>query len=159
MRMSRCLFVSTSRRSMRTSTSGPLRPLQYNMPHRFSLPEEMVSTPAGISHIGLLRDACRGNPDKVFLHGTTADGQSTSLTFQQLEDRSRRIAAGLLEHGMRRGERIAIAAPNNTEWLELFFRCSAHRRRNGDVERALPRKRTRLYDQPVGRPHRRVIGR
>lgn len=77
--------------------------------------------PADTTLIDLVREATRRRPDAVFLHGADAGGDPISVTFRQLNDSSRRIAAGLLERGLRRGDRIAIAAPNIVEWLELFF--------------------------------------
>src|SRR5699024_3832074 len=77
--------------------------------------------PAESTLIDLLHDATQRRPEAVFLHGTGASGEHISVTFRRLNETSRRIAAGLLERGLRRGDRIAIAAPNIVEWLELFF--------------------------------------
>src|SRR5699024_9720728 len=77
--------------------------------------------PADSTLIDFLRDATQRRPEAVFLHGTGASGEHMSVTFRQLNESSRRIAAGLLERGLRRGDRIAIAASNHVEWLELFF--------------------------------------
>lgn len=68
----------------------------------------------------LLGAACATVPDKVFLHTTSASGRSEEVSFSELDHRSRRIAAGLLRRGVRRGDRVAVAAPNQVEWLELF---------------------------------------
>lgn len=68
----------------------------------------------------LLRWAGRTFPDKVFLHTTSASGRPEEVTFSGLDLRSREIAAGLLRRGIRPGDRVAVAAPNQVEWLELF---------------------------------------
>lgn len=68
----------------------------------------------------LLRSASAAHPDKVFLHTTSASGQAEEVTFSDLDRRSRGIAAGLLRRGIGRGDRVAVAAPNQVEWLELF---------------------------------------
>lgn len=73
------------------------------------------------THATLLRSAAEQFPDKVFLETTSASGEAQSVSFTELEERSRRIAAGLLERGVRHGDRIAVAAPNQVEWLELFY--------------------------------------
>lgn len=73
------------------------------------------------THADLLRSAAEQFPDKVFLEATSASGEAQSVSFTDLEERSRRIAAGLLERGVRHGDRIAVAAPNQVEWLELFY--------------------------------------
>jgi fatty-acyl-CoA synthase len=69
----------------------------------------------------LLSAAAAWAPEKVFLHATFASGESGAVTFSGLDERSRRVAAGLLARGMAPGDRIAIAAPNLAEWLEVFF--------------------------------------
>lgn len=72
----------------------------------------------------LLGAAVREAADRVFLRCAserTAPDALDEVTFDQLWRRSRRVAAGLLARGIRPGERIAVAAPNQAEWLELFF--------------------------------------
>ncbi len=73
------------------------------------------------THPALLRSVAEETPDTVFLETTSASGGACSVTFAELEDRSRRVAAGLLARGVRRGDRVAVAAPNHVEWLELFY--------------------------------------
>ncbi|MCW4602873.1 acyl--CoA ligase [Janibacter indicus] len=73
------------------------------------------------THHAHLRSAAEEYPTKVFLETTSADGNPLSLTFADLEERSRRVAAGLLQRGIRRGDRVAVALPNHAEWLELFY--------------------------------------
>ncbi len=70
---------------------------------------------------GLLQAAATRDPEGVFLHCVSASGHAARVTFGALEDRSRLVAAGLLARGLRPGDRIAVAAPNQAEWLELFF--------------------------------------
>lgn len=50
-------------------------------------------------------------------------GEAT-LTFSQLHDRVRRIAAGLSSAGFKKGDRLAILLPNSAEYLELVYACS-----------------------------------
>lgn len=69
----------------------------------------------------LLKTASAALPDKVFLHAKAASGESVALTFRNFEARCQLVSAGLLAQGIRRGDRVAIAAPNQVEWLELFF--------------------------------------
>jgi long-chain acyl-CoA synthetase len=49
--------------------------------------------------------------------------QST-LTFSQLHDRVKRIAAGLSSAGFKKGDRLAILLPNAPEYIELVYACS-----------------------------------
>ena len=44
-----------------------------------------------------------------------------ALTYDQLDDRSSRLAAGLVERGLQKGDRVAILMHNRLEWVELFF--------------------------------------
>ncbi len=46
---------------------------------------------------------------------------SGSLTFEQLEDRSRRVANGLHSHGVGTGQAFGILAKNSIEWPELVL--------------------------------------
>lgn len=73
------------------------------------------------THPALLRAAAERSPSTVFLHATSAAGAAVAVTFTELEQSSRRIASGLLRRGIGHGDRIAVAAPNCVEWLELFF--------------------------------------
>ncbi|WP_208379047.1 class I adenylate-forming enzyme family protein [Cumulibacter soli] len=58
---------------------------------------------------------------RVFLRADSAAGPMTPMTYAEVEQRSRSIGAGLQRLGLSRGDRIAIAAPNELEWLELFY--------------------------------------
>jgi acyl-CoA synthetase (AMP-forming)/AMP-acid ligase II len=49
--------------------------------------------------------------------------QST-LTFSQLHDRIKRLAAGLSSAGFQKGDRLAILLPNSPEYIELVYACS-----------------------------------
>lgn len=69
----------------------------------------------------LLETVGRQHGDRVFLHADSATRGTLELTYAELQRRSARMAAGLLQLGLRRGDRIAIAAPNQSEWIELFF--------------------------------------
>lgn len=69
----------------------------------------------------LLQDVCTDHGTRGFLHATSATRGEIEVTFADLERRSRQVAAGLLKLGLQHGDRIAIAAPNMVEWIELFF--------------------------------------
>lgn len=73
------------------------------------------------TYTALLAEVCKEHGERVFLSATSATRGEIELRFADLEQRSRRIAAGLLRLGLRHGDRIAIAAPNLSEWIELFF--------------------------------------
>jgi fatty-acyl-CoA synthase len=70
----------------------------------------------------LLAAVTQAHGRRTFLEAASAlQGQRVTLTYATFERQSRRVAAGLLALGLRRGDRMAIAAPNQIEWLELFF--------------------------------------
>jgi len=69
----------------------------------------------------LLRAVAAELPDRAFLHCASDRATEETVTFAQLERRGRRVAAGLLARGIGPGDRIAVAAANQAEWLELFF--------------------------------------
>src|SRR5208283_619180 len=43
------------------------------------------------------------------------------MSYGQLNDRSNHIATGLIKLGVRPGDRIALYAPNSTDWLAFYF--------------------------------------
>ncbi len=47
-----------------------------------------------------------------------------TLTFSQLHDRVKRLAAGLSSAGFKKGDRLAILLPNAPEYIELVYACS-----------------------------------
>ena len=67
-----------------------------------------------------LQAAADSDGGKVFLHCQSERGP-VAVTFADLEERSRAVAAGFLARGIRPGDRIALAAPNQAEWLDVFF--------------------------------------
>jgi acyl-CoA synthetase (AMP-forming)/AMP-acid ligase II len=46
------------------------------------------------------------------------------LTFAELAERAARVAGGLREAGLGRGDVLALWLPNRPEWLELLFACA-----------------------------------
>jgi fatty-acyl-CoA synthase len=69
----------------------------------------------------LLRAAAAELGDRVYLHCASERASEEEVTFQQLQRRARQVAAGLLARGIDAGDRVAVAAANQAEWLELFF--------------------------------------
>lgn len=70
----------------------------------------------------LLAAAAQAHGQRTFLNAASAlQGRRVVVTYAEMEAQSRRVASGLLALGLRRGDRVAIAAPNQLEWLELFF--------------------------------------
>ena len=59
------------------------------------------------------------HPDKPYLG--CAD---LSFTYAEIDDRTDRVAAGLAEHGVAPGDRVAVISSNRIEMLELFFACA-----------------------------------
>jgi len=52
------------------------------------------------------------------------DGRSLTLTYADLEDQSRRLAAWLAHNGVGAGDRVAILAGNTTDVFEALFACA-----------------------------------
>src|SRR5277367_2242708 len=48
----------------------------------------------------------------------------SSVTFAQLHDRVKRLAAALVGHGFAAGDRLALLLPNSPEYIELVYACS-----------------------------------
>lgn len=63
----------------------------------------------------VLSHAARRNPDRAAL--ICGDRR---VTFSAMDDRAGRLAAALLKVGVRRGDRVALLAPNVAEFLEIM---------------------------------------
>lgn len=73
------------------------------------------------------------SPDAV-----AAVGPNREISYENLADRSRKLASALLQQGIGPGERVVFQLPNSIEFLEAFFACS----RIGAIPvQALPRHR------------------
>jgi len=67
-------------------------------------------------HVGEILDmAAYLYPEKI-----VAKDSSRSLTYKALNDRCVRLANGLLEMGLEKGDKFAIIAYNCVEWMEIF---------------------------------------
>src|SRR5271154_4982255 len=49
--------------------------------------------------------------------------EQSTVTFFQLHDRVKRLAAGLCSAGFKKGDRLAILLPNAPEYIELVYAC------------------------------------
>lgn len=47
--------------------------------------------------------------------------EGVTMTYDELDERSDRLAAGLHAHGFQHGDRVGVLLYNRLEWLELFF--------------------------------------
>lgn len=66
----------------------------------------------------LLRHLADALPDH---EGLVYRDRGLRLTFRQLEDHTRRVARGLMAHGVTAGDRVAVWATNVPEWVALQF--------------------------------------
>src|SRR5262249_41613810 len=64
----------------------------------------------------ILRVRAAATPDRV-----CCAMDDNVFTYAEMDYRSDALAAGLAQLGVRRGERVAMLAPNRTELLELFY--------------------------------------
>jgi acyl-CoA synthetase (AMP-forming)/AMP-acid ligase II len=61
---------------------------------------------------------------RSFPQHTALSGSEGRLTFTELHERVTGVAAGLLRHGITRGDRMAILLPNEPQYLEIIYACS-----------------------------------
>ena len=63
---------------------------------------------------------------RAFLHGEKVAlvAGERRLTYAELDLRTDRVAAGLADHGVRRGDRVAVLLLNSIEFLELLLGCA-----------------------------------
>jgi fatty-acyl-CoA synthase len=65
----------------------------------------------------------RIRPDEVALASAEPDAHIPRLTWRQLDDRVGRLARVLLDHGVRPGDRVGLAAENDPRIFEVQFAC------------------------------------
>ena len=65
----------------------------------------------------------RLRPGEIAVASTEAGADIPQLTWRQLEDRVGRLARVLLDHGVRRGDRVGLVAENDPRVFELQFAC------------------------------------
>lgn len=89
-------------------------------------PTEQASAPE-VNVAGRLRSAAARSPSQVALASATGRYQAgkhreySQITFQQLEDQTSSIAAGLQEHGLIAGMRIVLLVRFGTDFIALVF--------------------------------------
>ncbi len=66
-----------------------------------------------------IRDRARTTPKRVAI-----DFVGTEVTYAELDDRSERLAAGLLEAGLSRGDRVSTLTGSSPEHVVVFFACA-----------------------------------
>ena len=71
---------------------------------------------AALSPVGFLRRAAEVYPDKIaVIHG------ERRLTYREFDERCRRLASALAKRGIRRGDTVAVMAPNVPALLEAHY--------------------------------------
>src|SRR5438067_6241646 len=61
---------------------------------------------------------------RYYPHHAALTSGGKRATFAELHERVATIAASLLSHGVRRGDRLAILLPNESDYIELIYACS-----------------------------------
>jgi long-chain acyl-CoA synthetase len=61
---------------------------------------------------------------RYYPHQTALASGEKRTTFRELHERVARVAASLVSHGFRRGDRLAMLLPNEPEYIELIYACS-----------------------------------
>src|SRR6478609_6896815 len=73
----------------------------------------LMTAPAGVFDV--LNGACATNPN-----GTALVTRSGSLSYAEFDDLAARAAGALYELGVRRGDRVGAALPNDTDIVVAF---------------------------------------
>ncbi|MFY9574692.1 MAG: AMP-binding protein, partial [Blastocatellia bacterium] len=80
---------------------------------------------AGIAHYNdrpnSLVEMLRASVDKSPDHEAIVELDGERVTYRQLWDRSSRVAGGLKQQGIKRGDRVAIQLGNGLDWCLAFF--------------------------------------
>jgi acyl-CoA synthetase (AMP-forming)/AMP-acid ligase II len=77
-----------------------------------------AGSPAAVRHLDLVAEPARRQPDAIALVGN-----GRRLTFAQLDERVGRLGAGLRAGGLAPGDRVALLAANELEYLEIQAAC------------------------------------
>ncbi|GHF26374.1 2,3-dihydroxybenzoate-AMP ligase [Streptomyces mashuensis] len=67
----------------------------------------------------MLRERAAAHPDRVAITDPAGDGRH--WTYGDLDTRADRMAAGLLAHGIGKGDRVVLQLPNIAEFFEVVF--------------------------------------
>lgn len=110
-----------------------LRHTERSAPVETSASAEVALGPASAAGAVTLHDAhtltqalrlhAEAAPSRVHARFVGEESQSVSLTYGQLFDDARHIAAGLLDAGVQRGDRVALMLPTGADYLRSF--CAA----------------------------------
>ena len=76
-------------------------------------------TPGELTLGRWIRDRARTTPDRVAIEFLGAE-----TTYAELDERSERVAAGLLAAGLKRGDRVATLTATSTDHVVVFFACA-----------------------------------
>jgi fatty-acyl-CoA synthase len=70
-----------------------------------------------------IRDRARTTPGRVAIDFPSGDARAET-TYAELDERSEHLAAGLLEAGLARGDRVATLTGTSPEHVVVFFACA-----------------------------------
>ncbi len=65
-----------------------------------------------------------GRAARVYPDWTALASTETRTTFRELHARVGRTASFLRDHGFRKGDRLAVLLPNETDYIELLYACA-----------------------------------
>ncbi len=83
---------------------------------------DVEPVPAGTSSlIQALAWHAEHTPERIHVHLCAEDGQVTTLSYAQLYQQSRQVAAGLARNGVEPGDAVAIMLPTGLEYLSSFL--------------------------------------
>jgi long-chain acyl-CoA synthetase len=69
----------------------------------------------------MLRDRAKENPDIIIQYYKDKEGKYRSVTYRQFYEEVCFAAAGLMELGVKRGDRVGLIADNRQEWMVTDF--------------------------------------
>ena len=72
----------------------------------------------------LVSDIVRRNADYFADRDAVVVPGRETLSWSRLEERTNQLARAMLELGLRKGDRLAMFAPNGAEYIEFFFACA-----------------------------------
>ena len=101
--------------------ASPAIPAAAPMP-RSAAPERVESKPStALTLTEMLDWHVRAHPQRTHIILLDEAGGETAITYAELRDSAAKIAAGLLERGLKPGQSVAIMLPTGRDYFRCFF--------------------------------------
>lgn len=89
-----------------------------------SIEERLMTIRDSETIVELIQKRAERHPDRPYLYFLEdGDHQSALLSYKDMEDDARRVAAWLYHQGVEKGDRVITILPNSVEFVQIFYGC------------------------------------